>query len=258
MNNREMRFAVVGKDNLTSNSWKVWTDKKGDAYISCRDHMKERKISLHQSGQQHIAFTTESALQTSRGNRLLQITKEPDTYDGPKVKPSAGLFFPSWGLHLTPQMRGGDPKTWNSKVSFIKAAEEPLATVISFAIINTGIDLQTALDDEPLISPVASLDVRPGKKLWLVRRSELDYEMRQLATQAVNDCNQNPEMAQILEDNQGENDFSMCVDGLNTEGIPFLMPFPTQVVEEGPARLRRLATPFMSAGGSPADTVSRY
>ena len=256
LNNCEMRFAVVGQDQLTSNSWKMWTNKKGDAYISCRDRMREIKVSLHQSGQQLIAFTSESAPQTSRGSRFLQITREPDFYDGPEVKPSVSLFFPSWGLHLTPKMREADSKTWNGKVCLIKAAEEPLATVISFAIINAGIDLQSALDDEPSISAVTSFDVRLGKKLWVVRRCEPDGEMRQLATQAVNDRNGNRETAKILDEDYAENDFSMCVDGLNAEGIPFLMPFPTPIFEGGPATGRRLATPFIPAEGSSASTGS--
>ncbi len=35
-----VRFAVGPSDGLTSNSWKVWANKKGDVYIACWDHIQ--------------------------------------------------------------------------------------------------------------------------------------------------------------------------------------------------------------------------
>ena len=62
LRNSPMRFAVMRKDGLSSNAWRVWVDPAGDAYVLCRDHMKEMKASLHQSGKQHIAFTSETGI----------------------------------------------------------------------------------------------------------------------------------------------------------------------------------------------------
>ena len=45
-----IRFAVTKKNGLASNVWGVRVEGTGDAYIYCRDMMKELKISLHQSG----------------------------------------------------------------------------------------------------------------------------------------------------------------------------------------------------------------
>ena len=65
-----MRFAVMRKDGLSSNAWRVWVDPAGDAYVLCRDHMKEMKASLHQSGKQHIAFTSKTGIEMTKGSRF--------------------------------------------------------------------------------------------------------------------------------------------------------------------------------------------
>ena len=62
-------FAVVTKSGLTSHSWKVFT-RKGDAYVVCRETMKEVKVSLHQSGRQHIAFIKGSGHEMTPGSRF--------------------------------------------------------------------------------------------------------------------------------------------------------------------------------------------
>ena len=61
-----IRFAVMRKDGLSSNAWRVWVEPAGDAYVACRDHMKEMKASLHQSGTQHIGFTSESSIEMAK------------------------------------------------------------------------------------------------------------------------------------------------------------------------------------------------
>ena len=45
-----IRFGVLRRNGLSSNAWRCWSEKAGDIYITCRDHMNELKISLHQSG----------------------------------------------------------------------------------------------------------------------------------------------------------------------------------------------------------------
>ena len=64
-----VRFAVINKAGLSSNSWRVWVERHGDVHIASRDHMRNQlKISLHRSGQQQIAFTVESSLEVTEGN----------------------------------------------------------------------------------------------------------------------------------------------------------------------------------------------
>ena len=54
---KQINFSVIRENGLSSNSWGVKASKQGDIYVFCRDHMKTMKISLHQSGQQFVAFT---------------------------------------------------------------------------------------------------------------------------------------------------------------------------------------------------------
>ena len=53
-------------NSLSSNAWHVWVDKHGNEYITSRDDSQGLKISLHKSGKQHIAFTSESNIKRQR------------------------------------------------------------------------------------------------------------------------------------------------------------------------------------------------
>ena len=44
---RPVRFAVMRKDGLSSNAWRVWVEAAGDAYVLCRGHMKGMKAGIH-------------------------------------------------------------------------------------------------------------------------------------------------------------------------------------------------------------------
>lgn len=51
-----LRFAACAADQMTTNSWRVWN--QGDnIYLTCRDAMKEFKVSLHASGIWRVAYT---------------------------------------------------------------------------------------------------------------------------------------------------------------------------------------------------------
>ena len=244
----EFTFAVIRQDLLSSNSWKVVVDKKGNAYICCRDTMKEIKTSLHKSGKQHVAFTSETKLLTTYGSRFLHKMEEPQTYVGPELTPSFNLIFPSWGLSLSPKIRQADPTTWNNQVSFIAAAQEPLATTLSFVIVDSALDLKSATYDDPSIVTVTSLDLRLGKKLLVVRRYEDDGQLRQLAIDTVDDANRNAEaIAESLDSDRSDTPFLLRVDGRNVRGIPYTMPFTVSLMEGCPVERPQLAAPF-SAG----------
>ena len=81
-----IRFGVLRRNGLSSNAWGVWSENSGDIYVACRDNMKELKISLHQSGKQHIAFTSESGLEmTEPGFPILGVFRlngQPKRDDG--------------------------------------------------------------------------------------------------------------------------------------------------------------------------------
>ena len=79
-----LRFAVIMKNGLTSHSWTVVTHG-GDAYVACRESMKEVKVSLHESGEQHIAFTKGSGHEMTPGSRFWNRWSQPS----PQRRPPA-------------------------------------------------------------------------------------------------------------------------------------------------------------------------
>ncbi len=244
--NGEFTFAVIRQDLLSSNSWKVAVDRNGNAYILCRDAMKEMKTSLHESGKQHVAFNSETELLTKDGSRFLHKMEEPQTYVGPELTPSFNLFFPSWGLSLTPKIRQADPTTWNSQVSFIAAAEEPLATTLSFVIVDSALDVKAATYNDPSIVTVTSLQLRLGKKLLVVRRYEDDQQLRRLAIDTVDEVNRNAEaIAGNLESDHSDGPWLLRVDGRNVEGTPYTMPFTVSLVEGCSTERPQVAAPFL-------------
>jgi len=91
---RQINFTVMRENGLSSNSWGVTAGKRGDVYVFCRDHMKSMKISLHQSGQQFVAFTEQSRHFRTGSDRRWIRWQEPQQYDGPELVPSFNLFFP--------------------------------------------------------------------------------------------------------------------------------------------------------------------
>ena len=73
-----VRFGVMRRSGQSSNCWRVWGDSKGNFYISARGHMKESKISLHESGRQHMAFTPESEHTLPNGGRFISQWSQPE------------------------------------------------------------------------------------------------------------------------------------------------------------------------------------
>ena len=244
-NQSSFRFAVIGNNETSSNSWIVWVEKDGSAYVSCRKFMTQIKASLHASGQQQVAFTSESKLLTNYGDRFLQKMTEPETYTGPTITPSYNLFFPSWGLSITRQMRQADPGNWAKQVTFIQAAEAPLSTTLSFCIIDSDINLeQEALKESPIF-PITSLALRPGKSLWVVERKENDDDLKQQALRVVEEINGDAEIvANITDGDRGDAPITLRCDGKNNSGIPYTMAFPVSIKKGPPTQSAQLVPPF--------------
>ncbi|MCY4365179.1 MAG: hypothetical protein OXE17_02975 [Chloroflexi bacterium] len=244
-NQNTFRFAVKGKNDITSNSWIVWVEKDGSAYVSCRKFMGQIKASLHASGQQQVAFTSESKLLTDYGDRFLQKTTEPQTYTGPTITPSYSLFFPSWALSITSQMRQAEPGHWAKHVTFIQAAEEPLSTTLSFCIIDSGINLDHEALKECPISPIKSLALRPGKRLWVVKRDEKDDDLKKQAISLVEELNGDATLlAGITGGDGNEAPITLRCDGKNNSGIPYTMSFPVSLKRDTPTQSAQLVLPF--------------
>ena len=120
-----MRFAVMRKDGLSSNAWRVWVDPAPDAYVLCRDHMKEMKASLHQSGKQHIAFTSKTGIEMTKGSRFWNQWTEPQYYDGSQVIPTLNLFFSRLGAHPDGRNEAGQSRNMEYEQPICRSGGEP-------------------------------------------------------------------------------------------------------------------------------------
>ena len=225
-----LRFSIMRSNSLSSNAWRVWVEKQGDAYIKCRDDMQGLKISLHKSGKQQIAFTSESKHQTTEGNRFLDHWPEPDHYRGPKIVPTFNLFFPSWALTLTQTVRDSNPKVWDKDQIAIQAAETPMATVISFVITDNDIAMNFNPTGESPNFPLAILPLKAGKTLWVVVCHRHENNMQDWADQGMSGLAESftatPEQFLAIPDGEV---LGMCVSGMMQDGGAFLLPYASEL-----------------------------
>ena len=180
-----LRFAVVMNDGSTSNGWRVWVEKEGDAYICCRDNMHDLKVSLHKSGQQHIALAVRSSRNTVTDNRYWNKWREP-AHDGPII-PSFKLVFPPWGVRLKQADRTKSEKLrrqWGDNKVLIEGDERHMVTVDfilrdeDFLLDGRGYPIGTLA---VLPAPVAS---RPNRRLFVVISKGSDNRFKSIVKTA--------------------------------------------------------------------------
>ena len=168
-----IHFAVGMKNGLSSNAWGVRVEGTGDAYIYCRDIMKDIKISLHQSGKQQVAFTKESGYKMTPGSRFWNQWREPPSQRPPV--PTFKLVFPGWALSLNGEDRKkGRPKKWDTNDIIIEGDDE-LLTVVWFFIMDEGqVPRQEGLPSEP----IGILRLRQGKDLCVIAGREYERNFK--------------------------------------------------------------------------------
>ena len=225
-----LRFSIMRSNGLSSNAWRVWVQSDGSAYITCRNDMQDVKISLHKSGRQQIAFTSESKHQTTEGNRCWDRWWEPDHYRGPKIVPTFNLFFPSWALTLTQTVRDSNPKVWDKDQIAIEAAETPMTTVISFVITDNDITMNFNPTGKSPNFPLAILPLKAGKTLWVVVCHRHENNMQDLADQGMSGLAESftatPEQFLAIPDGEV---LGMCVSGMMQDGGAFLLPYASEL-----------------------------
>ena len=171
------RFAVTRRDGITSNAWGVYVDKKGEILHRLSRPYEDSEISLHKSESDILRFSPVLKRQkvivswTSGGNlNTKAITRCADF----------NLFFPSWALCLTQEIRNTNP-VWDTNQIYIEAVESPMATIVSFCITDAGLTVRfRTIGDSPSF-PLAILPVQPGKKLWVIARHVPEGKMKEWA-----------------------------------------------------------------------------
>ena len=228
-----IRFGVMRRNGQSSNSWRVWGDSKGNFYISVRDHMRESKVSLHDSGAQHIAFTPESGHTMPNGSRFISQWRQPNYDDGSHLVPSFYLLFPNWALGLTQESRDVQANVWRENQIFVEAAESPMATIISFTITNADLTVQFNATGETPSFPVGVLSLGTAKKLWVVAQHVPEGNMLDLAKQGLRYANArtniDPTLKEKLMGMPSGHVLGMSVSGPAPDGCEYLMLFPGQL-----------------------------
>lgn len=206
-----IRFAVVLNNGLTSHSWKVFTHG-GDAYVVCRESMKEIKVSLHDSGRQHIAFTKGSGHEITPGSRFWNRWWQPSSGQCPPV-PSVKLLFPSWGTTL--RIDAVRPK-WKNTQLLIEGDDELVTSVCLFVREEDQNLRQTRLPSLTL----GVLPLRTGKELHVISCREEPRNLKKVAEAGIQFMNHK---MPIAVDMVGEVMTALFV-GDDPVGCPYLLP----------------------------------
>lgn len=171
------------KNGLSSNAWGVYVDNSGEVYIACRDSAREVKVSLHKSGQQHIAFTKESGIRTMEGNRFWNQWTEPHHSSSSPLIPSFKLVFPSWTLGLTYDDRKSNSKIWDKNQIIVESSDSPFVTQVSFFMMDEHLTMSSI---EVPSYPLGVIPARPGKKLWIIAHHGPEGNLREVVTDTIN------------------------------------------------------------------------
>ena len=231
-----IRFGVKRRNGLSSNSWRVWVEKSDDIYIICRDNMKELKISLHKSGKQHIAFSSDSDQRMEDGSRFWNQWWEPPFDKVSMVVPTFHLLFPSWGLGLTEAIRQQNPKVWDNNQILLDAAESPKATIVSFILTDDSEIHFNTIKQMPSLA-LGTLDASAGKKLWVLASHVPEGNMKELAAVSIDEVTKLGE-SKALEEMPDGHIFGLAVSGPTDNGGTYFMPFPARIHRESDELLK--------------------
>ncbi len=219
-----IRFAVKRKSGLTSNSWGVRVERKGDAYIYCRDAMKDQKISLHASGKQHISFNENApSMRSYTGDRFMNQWREPQHTQ--KAVPTIRLLFPPWGLSLNAEQRGKVQTVWDKNDVLIPGDDE-MVTVVSFVIIDDGTRLRKEKGSPPS-APFGVLRLRPGRSLCVIAGYEPEGNLREKVDEALKEIASTTDPKQL----EGE-DLTICLTGYAVENSIFMLPLSARYIPQ--------------------------
>jgi len=178
-----VRFAVGPPDGLTSNAWRIWTTKYGDAYIACRDNFREVKVSLHASGRWRMGFTEEAlvanpSLLQGGENRAWDVWDEPPPVAPGIVTAFRLVFLPS-ELAVSPEQRR--PEDWKN-VLYIEGAPYGKLTVLTVFV--TDGEPTLSHESEPSFV-LASLTMGGGRFLQVVAHFEPEGNLTELVADGV-------------------------------------------------------------------------
>lgn len=222
-----VRFAVINQNRLSSNAWRVWTERTGDAYIACRDNnMRQFHVSLHQSGQQQITCRIRTAEGVVENRKRWGQWHEPVHYGDPEIVPSFQLLFPNWALSLPYATRLANPGVWEKNVVFVETDDEYPMTVVGFYITNQEVSIAFGNTRPSYPLAVLPLEGRPGKKLWVIASQQPEGNLQEALKAAAERINQLAPYGERFEQLADGCAFSAFLNGHTDHGCQFGIVVP--------------------------------
>lgn len=190
-----VRFAVGAPNGITSNAWRVWTTRRGDIYVACRDNFQEAKVSLHASGRWRMGFTTEAVARNPKlvaleQNRAWEVWDRP-AEALPDTITAFRLIFPTAELAVRPDQR--QPSRWKDVVYVEAAPPGKLTTVTLFV---TRGDLVLRHESEPSVR-LASLDMGNGLHAQLIAHGDPEGNLPDVLDRYVAEARRQAESAGV-------------------------------------------------------------
>ena len=205
-----INFSVFRSDGLLSNRWGVRTNKNGDAYVYRRDAPHAEKVSLHASGRQHIAITSQTAARVGADSRFGPIWTEPEFER--KAIATFSLLFPPWGVGMPPE------PTMQTKDELWIVGHKEKIVVVSFFVVDSVKEMRGQLPHFVL----GRLRLLPGRTLhviaWKEPQTALMNQIRNVLPQVSRSF---PEPASL-----GEKDYALCLQGYRGPNSAFMVTVP--------------------------------
>ena len=161
-------FSVLSDEGL-SVRWGVSVGPNGDAYIYNRDVPNAEKISLHASGDQHIAIADETAIRVGAASRFGPRWTEP-VFDRGAV-PTFSILFPPWGVT---DMRPENLARKKGELLIVGHVER--VVVVGFFVMDASRKLHVNAPHFVL----GKLALRPGRVLHVVAWKEPENDLKTL------------------------------------------------------------------------------
>ena len=163
-----INFSALSDGGL-SDRWGASVGANGDAYIYNRDVPNAEKVSLHASGEQHIAITDETAVRVGTGSRFGPRWTEP-VFDRGAV-PTFSILFPPWGVT---DRRPENLARKKGELLIVGHVEK--VVVVGFFVMDASRKLQVNAPHFVL----GTLALRPGKVLYVIAWKEPEKNLKTL------------------------------------------------------------------------------
>ena len=201
--------------------------------------MNEVKASLHQSGDYRYGIRHEkydglvkSGVLESGADRTWIRWVYPPT-SGPGFMPGFHIYFPSWGIALTEEIRSTNRDDWDSKQFWdsdqiwIEGVDSPVMLMVSLIKADDNISISLVEQDDTTGLVLGILPAGPGKRQWVTVQVGPEGDLRQIVERGLDQVNKIVPQ-KFTRDPEGEIR-AVCFNAFNEKGAAYALPLPVKV-----------------------------